>query len=273
MTLGRKAREAETTVGRAVDTLVTRLLGATEHQPLEVVHTVLEDLERQVQPAGRGKWVFPFNRVTIDLVAPTRDARARLSGIVGTREALRDRILAKLGPACHVDALDVRIRFRGTKGEHWDHPEYHLELERVAVPPVAAEPSVEKPGSIELVVTAGTAERRRFSFGTDRIDIGRGSDVLDSRQRLLRRNQIAFSDDGDAANQTVSRRHAHVVYRSASREYRVYDDGSARGTSIFRRGVTIPVPSGSRGVGLRTDDELILGQARLRVKIDEAQVT
>jgi hypothetical protein len=34
-----------------------------------------------------------------------------------------------------------------------------------------------------------------------------------------------------------------------------------------RSGATIPVPPGGRGVGLRSDDELILGQARLRVKI------
>ena len=269
MTLGKKARIADTSVGRAVDTFVTRLIGSAPRQPLEIVHALLEDIERQVQPAGRGTWVFPFNRITVDLLAPTREARAHLGGVIGTPEALRDRIAAKLGPACTSGALDVRIRFRPAAGATWTRPDYHLDFEQVASapPPVVEAPPAVVPSSIELAVTSGAADRRRFTFGADRIDIGRGVDVIDTRQRVLRRNLIAFNDDSDAANQTVSRRHAHVLYREASREYRVYDDGSARGTSIFRKGVTIPVPSGSRGVALQSDDEVILGTARLRVKI------
>jgi hypothetical protein len=123
------------------------------------------------------------------------------------------------------------------------------------------------PASIELTVISGAADRRRFSFTTDRIDIGRGTDVIDSRQQLLRRNQVAFVEDGSDINQTVSRRHAHILYRGASREYRVYDDNSSRGTHIIRKGTTIPVPPGARGVALRSDDELVLGQARLRVRV------
>ncbi len=272
MTLGKKARSAETKVGRAVDTLVTRLIGSSPRQPLEIVHAIVEDVERQVQPAGRGRWVFPFNRVTVELAAPTREARARLSGIVGTPESLRDRIAEKLGPACPRQGLDVRIRFRPARAESWAHEDYHLELEHIPHAAQIAQASVPQIDSIELTVTSGAADRRRFSFTTDRVDIGRGGEVLDSRQRLLRRNQIAFTDDGDAANQTVSRRHAHIVYRQQAREFRVFDDGSARGTNIFRKGVTIPVPSGARGVALQSDDELSLGQARLRVKIASAPV-
>jgi hypothetical protein len=269
MTLGKKARSAEARVGRAVDTLVARLVGSSERQPFEIVHAVLEDLERQVQPAGRGAWVFPFNRVTLELLAPNREAKARLTGVVGTPEALRDRIAAKLGPACGLGPLDVRVRYRTERGPRWTHEEYHLELEQIAAAAAPPSPPQPTPGpaGIELTVTQGTADRRRFTFAADRIDIGRGAEVLDARQRLLRRNQIAFNEDADATNQTVSRRHAHILYRAAAREYRVYDDGSARGTNIVRKGTTIPVPSGARGVALHADDELILGQARLRVKL------
>jgi hypothetical protein len=269
MTLGRKARTAEAHVGRAVDTLVSRLVGSTPRQPLEIVHAVLEDLERHVQPAGRGTWVFPFNRLTVELLASTREAKARLSGVIGTMDSFRDRIRAKLGPACKLGALDVRIKYRASRGANWTQADYHLDLEHVPETSAVVETTSPGAGSIELMVSSGAADRRRFVFGTDRIDIGRGSDVLDSRQRLLRRNQVAFAENGDAINQTVSRRHAHVVYRPTSRDYRVYDDGSARGTSIVRKGSTIPVPTGARGVALQSDDELVLGQARLRVKIGE----
>jgi hypothetical protein len=271
MTLERKARMAEANVGRALDTLVSRLVGSAPRQPLEIVHAVLEDLERHVQPAGRGAWVFPYNRVTADFLAPTREAKARLSGVIGTPDAFRDRITAKLGPACKAGALDVRIRYRASRGKDWTQADYHLDLEHIAAAPTPVDTSSPDTGSIELTVSSGAADRRRFVFGTDRIDIGRGADVLDSRQRLLRRNQIAFSENGDGVNQTVSRRHAHITHRPASREYRVYDDGSARGTSIVRKGSTIPVPTGSRGVALQSDDELVLGQARLRVKIGAAR--
>ena len=127
---------------------------------------------------------------------------------------------------------------------------------------------VPPPDSIELIVIGGKADRRRFAFAGNRIDIGRGADVVDSMHRLLRRNLIAFNDDGDDATQTVSRRHAHILYRESSHEYRVYDDNSARGTSIVRNGATIPVPPGSRGVRLRSGDELLVGRARLQVAID-----
>jgi hypothetical protein len=272
MTLGRKARAAEANVGRALDTLVSRLVGPAPRQPLEIVHAVLEDLERHVQPAGRGTWVFPFNRVTVEVLAPTREAKARLSGVIGTMDSFRDRITAKLGPACKVGALDVRVKYRTSRRADWSQADYHLDLEHLPTAAPVVETTSPHAGSIELMVSSGAADRRRFVFGTDRIDIGRGADVLDSRQRLLRRNQVAFTENGDAVNQTVSRRHAHVTYRPASREFRVYDDGSARGTSIVRKGSTIPVPTGARGVALQSDDELVLGQARLRVKIGAARI-
>jgi KS-AT-KR-ACP domain-containing polyene macrolide polyketide synthase/pimaricinolide synthase PimS2/candicidin polyketide synthase FscD len=40
------------------------------------------------------------------------------------------------------------------------------------------------------------------------------------------------------------------------------------GTSVDRNGSTVAVPSGSLGVRLQTGDELVLGEARLRIKFD-----
>ena len=66
-------------------------------------------------------------------------------------------------------------------------------------------------------------------------------------------------------NQSVSRRHAHITYDSQSGHYRLHDDGSAHGTSIVRNGRTVTVPGGSHGVRLRNGDEIVLGEARLKV--------
>lgn len=273
MTLGRKARSAEATVGRVVGTLVGRLVGSSPRQPLEIAHAVLDDVERQVQPAGRGRWVFPFNRMTVEIVAPSREVKVQMMAVIGDADALRARIAERLRPLCTIGALEIRMRFRTSRPASWGEQDYHLELQRVETAPAPALSHAPAPAhapalaSIELSVVNGATDRRRFSFTADRIDIGRGAEVVDSRQRLLRRNQIAFAEDGSDVNQTVSRRHAHILYRESSWEYRIYDDNSSRGTHIIRKGTTIPVPPGTRGVALRSDDEVVLGQARLRVRL------
>jgi predicted component of type VI protein secretion system len=79
-------------------------------------------------------------------------------------------------------------------------------------------------------------------------------------------------DGGGGANDSVSRRHAHIVYSESSREYRVHDDGSAHGTCVLRNSTTIAVPSGSRGIRLQSGDEIVLGEARVRVRITSTDV-
>jgi pSer/pThr/pTyr-binding forkhead associated (FHA) protein len=66
-------------------------------------------------------------------------------------------------------------------------------------------------------------------------------------------------------NQSVSRQHAHITFDPGSGTYRLHDDGSVHGTDIMRNGRTITVPTGSRGVRLRSGDEIVLGDARLRI--------
>jgi predicted component of type VI protein secretion system len=78
-----------------------------------------------------------------------------------------------------------------------------------------------------------------------------------------------FTDGGGAANDTVSRRHAHIDYNAQACDYRIADDRSAHGTSIVRNGAAIPVPAGSRGIRLQSGDEIVLGEARVEVKIAE----
>jgi len=267
MGIGGKARSAEAKVGRAVDQLVERLVGSSPRQPLEIVHALLEDIERHVQPAGRGRWIFPFNRLTLELLAASRESKAQLAAVIGGADGLRARIAERLQPTCTLGPLDIRIRYKTVRPAGWNGTEYHLELEQVDLQPAVQAGRAQQVPSLELIVSNGGCERRRFAFTAERIDIGRGAEVIDSRQRLLRRNQVAFTEDGNDANQTVSRRHAHIVYQPGSREYRVYDDNSSRGTNIVRNGTTIPVPSGARGVGLQSGDELVVGQARLRVRI------
>src|SRR5204863_4677483 len=112
---------------------------------------------------------------------------------------------------------------------------------------------------LKLTVLKGIAEQRSYAFTTGRVDIGRRSDVVDQRQRLIRTNHIAFTEDGADENRTVSRRHAHIEFNDEDRCYRLWDDRSAHGTTIIRDGRAISVPAGARGTKVETDDEIGLG--------------
>jgi pSer/pThr/pTyr-binding forkhead associated (FHA) protein len=77
---------------------------------------------------------------------------------------------------------------------------------------------------------------------------------------------VAFLERSGDANQTVSRRHAHIAYEPAGRCFRLHDDGSEHGTGVVRLGRTVAVPRGTRGVRLESGDEIVLGDARVRVR-------
>src|SRR5207245_4681883 len=149
----------------------------------------------------------------------------------------------------------------------WKYPGFHIEFARVAPAVVAAVGPGPEPARLELTVSRGVAERRTYAFMARRIDLGRGAEVRDSRNRLIRTNHVAFAEGSGDVNQSVSRKHAHIGY--ASRDYRLYDDGSAHGTSIVRTGKAVAVPAGSRGVRLQSGDEIVLGEARVRIRFDE----
>jgi hypothetical protein len=212
--------------------------------------------------------VFPFNTIGITILAPSRDARARFDAVFADDPPLRDRIVAQLASSgCTVEALDVSIKYDNQLRKHWRHPEFHIEFARVAKPEPKA--PVASPGlpRVELAVLNGTAERRSYVLPAKiRIDIGRCTEVRDSRHRLIRTNHVAFVEGSSTVNQTVSRRHAHILYEPASNSFRLHDDGSEHGTSVVRQGRSFAVPRGARGVRLESADEIILGEARVRVK-------
>jgi pSer/pThr/pTyr-binding forkhead associated (FHA) protein len=124
------------------------------------------------------------------------------------------------------------------------------------------------PPRIEVTVLKGTAERRTYVLTPSRrIDLGRCAEVRDSRHHLVRTNHVAFVEGAGDVNQSVSRRHAHVSYEPQSGYFRLHDDGSEQGTGIVRDGRSLAVPRGARGVRLESGDEIVLGEARVRVRL------
>ncbi len=110
-------------------------------------------------------------------------------------------------------------------------------------------------------------ERWSYSFAAPRIDVGRGAEVRDHRNRLVRTNHVVFTEGAGDINQTVSRTHGHIAYEPVSGHFRLHDDGSEHGTAVVRGGRTISVLRGARGVRLHSDDEVVLAEARVRIRL------
>ena len=259
--------------------LLDRLSRRTDirRHPLEIYRDILDDIEDASEPGARGGRVFPYNAITVAL--PTIDAhhRATAEAVFAEAPSLEDRVRARLrhGGCADVAGLVVRLKFVDGAADEWSGRDYHIELRRRATPPPPSRAgSARTVGARELhlVVVAGTAAKSRYSFNAPRINLGRLGDVLDRQQRIVRQNHVAFRDGDDDVSQSVSRTHAHIRFDAGAGDAHLHDDGSTHGTRVVRAGRTISVPrGGGRGLKLRDGDELLLGQARVRVEFRPAR--
>ena len=262
-----KARRLESTIAARLDEAARGLVRSRPREPLQIVHAILDALDQEVEPTGRGTRVFPFNRIEISVVAPSPEARGRLEAVFEGDTPLRTRIVERLQSAgCSPTEVAVAIHYVDRAEANWRAPEFDLQFARVAEPDVENPEHDSKPARIEITALRGVTERWTYSLAAARIDLGRCTEVRDSRNRLIRTNHVVFTEGSADVNQTVSRQHAHITYESSTGHFRLHDDGSGHGTEIVREGRTISVPRGSRGVRLQSADEIVLGEARLRIK-------
>lgn len=249
-------------VERELDERIRRFFAGTTREQargvLEIQRAILDEVSGRVEAIGHGRRVFPFRRLGIHIAVPAADERPvyELAFAEGDqlaadiREALRE---AGAEPPAGL-RVEVALEEQPLPGGY--RVVYH---EKPEPAPSAPAPSA------TLTVLRGETAQRVYTLGSGRVNIGRLADVLDDQQRLVRRNEVAFADSADPAAATVSRSHAHIRYDAASGEYRLYDDHSAYGTSLFRGGALLAVPAGAgRGVALRPGDEIYFGQARAR---------
>ena len=267
MSILEKARRLESRIAGRLDQAAKEFVRSGDREPLEIVHAILDAVEREIQPAGRGKRAFPFNRIELSVVAPSLEARGRLEGMFAGDTPLPARITDRLRSAgCSTPSLVVTINYVARAQKNWRAREFDLVFGRVTEPDVQNEASDSKPARIDVMVSRGVTEQRTYSFLAKRIDLGRCAEVRDSRNRLIRTNHVAFTEGAGDVNQSVSRQHAHIAYESGTGHFRLHDDGSGHGTGILRDGRTVAVPRGSRGVRLHSGDEIVLGEARVRVR-------
>jgi hypothetical protein len=263
-----QARKIEAALSGTFAHAAERLRSEGPREPLEIAVAIVDAVAREVRPAGRGTYVFPFNRLKISIAAADKEARARLEAVLGGAPTLRERIGERLHAAgCAAETVDIRLVYVPHASPTWPQKEFHLDLQRVDERPPEPPPVAEAPAALELTVEHGAAEHDTYRFASERVDMGRCAEVRDNRSRLIRANHVAFIDSTTAVNASVSRRHAHIAFDAASGHHRVCDDGSVHGTGVLRAGRTIVVPSGSRGIRLESGDVIVLGEARVRVVV------
>jgi hypothetical protein len=277
MNILHKVRRLEAGMTRAVEKAAREWSRSGAHEPLEITQAIVDDVGARLEPAARGRYVFPFNRIHVSIAAASKDDRARFAAVLESEPTLTERIAARLRDAgCDTSSLQIVVGYVPRPGADWNTSEFHIDFTRgattAAAPapaPAAAPPqATAAPRELTITVVNGTADQSSYVFTLPRVNLGRCAEVRDTLSRLVRSNHVAFVDLGDA-NPSVSRRHAHIESVEATRHYRIRDDRSAHGTSVVRNGRTVTVPAGSRGIRLESGDEIVLGEARARVRIGD----
>jgi FHA domain len=267
MDIFRKLRGLESALARTVDGAAHKITQSVRREPLEIIHAVVDAAEKKIEPAGRGKYVFPFNRIAIYIPVDSTETRARFEAVFELDRTLHERIVERLQAAgCVLTGLSVNTIYVDRGESHWMTPEFNVEFERFTCSSPKAQ-SNKTQQNLKLTSIQGATEKPVYVFAMSRVNLGRCAEVRDNRNRLIRTNHVAFSESDGALNQTVSRHHAHIDCTASVGEYRVFDDRSAHGTSVLRNGKTIAVPPGPRGVRLQSGDEIALGEARLLVEM------
>jgi len=259
--------EIEKTIERGFRRWTEKMFGEARSDELLLVHrAILEEVEGKVRVAARGKRIFPYGRVAVTLNSADAEQRAVYQAAFGEAGRLGQEIRQALeGAGCELPrgfAVEVKTAESGDKPFEIEYgvaaPEPAVEPEKQ---PAAAPAAVQGPA--RLVVIKGKAERQEYVLARARTNIGRLAELVDPEGGMMRRNEVVFEEEGDEANTTVSRKHAHI--RLDGGEYRIIDDGSEFGTRVFRDGRPIEVPIGNRrGERLRPGDEIYLGRACLR---------
>jgi hypothetical protein len=232
--------------------------------PLELLHAALDQLERKVQPAGRGSHVFPYRRVVVHVAQPGAD-RVTIEAVFGQLEA---RLRERLGELrCELPAgFQLRIAFDGDA--RGGSALLSVECSAGADDASRAVAEGELP-EVRICVVKGQCEHAEYTFREAGIAIGRGAEPTDTFGRM-RRNHVAFLEVHDGDSETVARAHARLEFDAASRSYLLFNESRSNPTFVWRDGRSLRVaPRDPRGVRVRSGDQVQLGRAVLKLTVED----
>jgi hypothetical protein len=229
-----------------------------EWEPIEIRRAVLHEIVEHVRSKGSGEYVFPFAEVAVEVMARNAEEQQTFEALLDPAE-LTEELRSQLATrGCKVDNVTVLIDVVQVEGNAETAAEpFRIEYRRKRVEHPSARPPA------RLVVLQGSAMEKELAIDRDLVYVGRLNEVKSKAGGLERRNDLAFAD----TETTVSRKHAWLRYDPIEGKFRVYNDPACSlGTQVFRDGRIIVCDS-TRGVQLRSGDELHLGNAQIRFEI------
>jgi hypothetical protein len=233
---------------------LSRVLGA-ENLPdsVELFQKLVEDLSHDCLSSA-GERRLPYKYLVVKVGVRDEGLRDALRKVFENRAVVTSGIrrgLQELGCACpaplRIDVSPVdETRSELTSGSY----EYSGFVE---LPP---------PPLIRLTVKSGRADQAAYVLQKRAIYIGRNREIRNRDGGVIRRNDVVFQ------NSVVSRTHARIDFDDEMVRYRLFDNASRTGTTIFRENYSVAVPSGpAGGAWLYSGDEIHLGSAHLLVEI------
>jgi hypothetical protein len=233
-------------------------------EAIELYRDALDQIASRASVAKSGNRKFPFNRITVELRADDPERKAVLETVFDAGHFGDDvRTTLKEERVTPPADLTVVVSYPETPQaevrvicERTDHANLPAARQTVQIVPA------------RLLTIIGISSAPEFALEQQIVNLGREEQVVDSLGRAVRRNELFFPEAAHEANPSVSRSHAHIRFDGAAGEWRIFDDGSSIGTTLFRKGKRIDVPAhAGRGVALRPGDEIYLGQVRLRFEV------
>ena len=237
---------------------------ASDATPLEIRHFIVESIEWRVQAAGGGRRRLPDPVIEVRVVAQDQAAQRALRAAIDDVEVAAVARLKEL--ACEIPAgFRIQVAYLKRAPAGWPAGrQVAIDYPSQGGQPL---PSSSAVPALKLTVIRGTATQPSYDFAAPVVRVGRSEAPQDDRGRT-RRNDVAFLEQDDDTNMTVTRGHCEIRYSRESGGFRVFDERSANGTRIVRGGEVIDVPSNDPlGAAILDGDELHFGKAAVSVAI------
>ena len=235
----------------------------------EIRIAVLDAVKAKSHRAS-GRSVFPYNLVRINLLG-VPDEQATVFRGEFLAKYFAEELRGGLARSNYRFPEDLFVEITTTSTLPEANHEW-LTVDTLVTEKTAARAVTEIYPPARLTIEAGSGQPADLKIDKPRINIGRTVEVYREGAGLSRRNDLAFSED-DEISRSVSREHAHILYSQEIGECRLVNDRAYKGqancgTYIIRNSVTHAVHRNSRGTVLVSGDQIQLGQALLRYKVE-----
>ncbi|HEX5731527.1 MAG TPA: FHA domain-containing protein [Blastocatellia bacterium] len=256
-------KRLEERIEKTIDKVMGKTRGVAE--PMEVVRSIVREVERHIAPLGQGRHVFPYSVIEVQLYAGNEERHSLYQSVLIDDQEVAHAIHKNLQPPkCETPkALDVRVAIVGPEPPDWASTGFKIDYK-----PREARSSKSKPKAV-LHVLAGEANAQEYNLTREITRIGRMVDVYGEDGLPVRHNDLAFFDDQNKINQSVSRKQAHIRFKKELGEYWLYDDTGLFGTVVIRSNGSRIEVSSNPGLKLAAGDKIYLGQACVEFRMNK----